>query len=860
MGEWILWGVVVVLLAVLSASLVVRNTTALPYYDPSDGENFFWTESAFHYHLAERASQGEPVAEKVHSLQHPEGIDVGRHHTVFMEWVLGKTHGWIFSEVPLHRFLLHAVAVMLSLGVVAAFFAAWIIWRSPRLGVFAAALYALAPAALARGTGQFLHEAFALPWLFAAGALFCLGFRRDSWGLGLLCGVFFLVGVAGWHLSEFYLLLFLLGWAGILLCGGGTEFPRRTGTAMLGVLLVGGLFIPVLSAKFFPVSTGMLVGYAMLLMIWLGNAEGSPWRRAGWIAGSLAGAAVVAVVIARWSETQTHVLAVIAAKLRHMGQLPADPTLLSPEARLLWTSSFVSARFEEILPLLGASVLFGGAGLCVLAVFWWRRRSLPMVWLFAAYLAVATFCGYLLFTRLSVFAVFFLAVVSAGFLKFAWQFSWRGGQSLWVIRVILVLVVTGSLVVEGMRHRDLRFYAARPPVSDLHELTEWLQENTYPEDAILTAFELGPTIAAYVGRPIPLHSKFESPEIRAKVMAFSRAILGSEEDLVTLLEDWESGYLVSQVSWMDYDTDSFLYRSGVTEVSGESALFRLHFAPERLERLALRWENPSYRVYQLLAEGETREAPPPAAHAVYRWQLFTDDPEPAVLTRTDLEDGWHRLFYLEDLYATAAVHHRERNLPELTRIYREILRVDPRNARIWQSLAAASLELGEFRVAGHAMAESVRLDSRLHPDPEESWPGEVLLVMGIASLELQDYATAEQMLRRVVRERRDLGLAQIKLALALYEQNQEDAAERSVREGLRIESENARGYEILGMILASQGDYPGAVEAVNRSLALQPEQPRLRYILSVLEERVATMDSEEDESEATMDNPDLESP
>jgi tetratricopeptide (TPR) repeat protein len=106
------------------------------------------------------------------------------------------------------------------------------------------------------------------------------------------------------------------------------------------------------------------------------------------------------------------------------------------------------------------------------------------------------------------------------------------------------------------------------------------------------------------GRPINLHSMFESSALRAKERRMREALYGSEEDLRSLCDEWKSDYLLYQANLLlDTSTESYRYMADRLRLPATSVAVALHFFPERLRHFALVYQDSYYRLFRV-ARGE----------------------------------------------------------------------------------------------------------------------------------------------------------------------------------------------------------------------------------------------------------------
>jgi hypothetical protein len=204
---------IAVLLIALCAGAVsykIYLLNKLPFFDPNDGEAFFWTESAFHFRHFLMVAQGGGIPAVDSGIQHPEGLNTVRYITPVMEQVAGRLYRWFFSELPPHVFLVYFSIVIATLSIPAIFFTAGAAWRSRVAAFICAGFYALAPASLARTSGGgFIREDFALPFIFFSFGCFIACLRRDKPLVSGLGSALLMIALAAWHVTQLYLSLFV---------------------------------------------------------------------------------------------------------------------------------------------------------------------------------------------------------------------------------------------------------------------------------------------------------------------------------------------------------------------------------------------------------------------------------------------------------------------------------------------------------------------------------------------------------------------------------------------------------------------------------------------------------------------------
>ena len=695
---WVAWICFVAVVAIYFAASAhkIHSFQDLPWYDAADGTALFWTENAFHYRHFLMVSQGEGIPALDTVIQHPEGLDTGRYVTAVMERVSGTLHRLFFSGVAPHVFLVWFIGLFSSLSVFAAFLAGRALWRSPWAGLGTAALYAALPATFIRTTiGGYLREDFALPFLYCGTAALLSCLRRDSWGRGALAGGLLLVGLACWHAAPFYLLLLLATLAVLAVWPGQLPLPTRALSAVTGLLTVGAFVLPVLRAKLFFVSPHLLLAVALTAIAWLRrpDAPSSSARRRALEWGLLLALPLATLLAHQALGSYSHVYGLLANKLRFLGTLPADPTLLSFESRVMWRSSFVSPSLANLWLLFsgGLVLLAAGVGRFVWSVVRHQTRPQPLV---AVVSALGTLFLTLLVVRTSVFAAFHLALLAGGLVV------WKDNRLRVVGATLVALCVVGTLV----GNRDFRPSAERPSEHSLRSLLRFLKEETAPEDAVLGPFALGPSIAVYADRPIVLHPKFESPQLRDKVAAFYAALYEDEEAFYEFCQRVEARYVVHRTEFaLSTKPGSSRYIAGRKRLPGDAIAARMHFAPFSLRHFHLVYEQIPYRVFQV---GPPAPAAPPAQGYRPDTELALFGGEALLTTGWDDADLLAGLARLgeSDTHRTLGDEYAAEERWRVAEIaYRTAVQLDRKNAPAWRRLARALRQRGEMDSAAEAI-------------------------------------------------------------------------------------------------------------------------------------------------------------
>jgi len=318
---------------------------ANPTWNAHDEVGQFWSECAFQYRFAKFFAT-HPVrdwGQLAHDrdVQHPDVIDDWAEFTVAMEVPVGVLYRWVKPSMPFHAFVIWYDCLVSSLSLFAVFFLARALWRSDATGVFASALYAsLYPSYGRTVKNLFLREDFAIPLI-----LFALFFTvralqdRKAWNQ-ILAALFWLAGLASWHLTQFVMAPLIV--AAVLVYLGKGVTPRVPWLVL--TLAAGAVLVPVLRAKQFYLSPAMCLLYALSVGVWInGGRKRATVLFASWLTAFL----VVGLLLHKSYGEYAHVYQLFFCKLRFLGMKPNNPAALPWEARLLWEGAFNTSSWSE---------------------------------------------------------------------------------------------------------------------------------------------------------------------------------------------------------------------------------------------------------------------------------------------------------------------------------------------------------------------------------------------------------------------------------------------------------------------------------------------------------------------------------
>jgi len=514
----------------------------------------------------------------------------------------------------------------------------WLIaLRCPQsLAVLGGLLHAVAPAAIARYTGQDLvRGSFCLPLLTACFVLAAWQFNAPRrWKLPLL-GLLVFLALATWDMCQIVFGLWGLYELIRLLAGGRASGKRRAIWLALALgTLLAALLVPYHREHRLIASPLVLV---ILPLVLLGqHLAGRPWRArlAFLLPAALLCCGAWLATSGGMSENYGHFGKLLAAKLRFGNIKPPDPALLPDfESRVLWTPAMHSADRNllrlyfpmaiyatlVLLALVGdfrlprnhrrhrlpqwiglvlmvvgylAAWLFLrhdlrpalpgaiGAGLliCVLGA---TNRRLPLLGL-PLFMSTIYFIAFFYIVRYHEFAALFLCILLPLLAAAAWHNCRTVG------RVALTVLLLMALLVEARRSWDLRRSYQGTYFEESAGLIAWLRREGIADVPVLADFSIGPALKAYCGAKIFLQPQFELPQVRRDYERFVRELfLGTERTLREYCDEHGAELFVFDRGWAPHlplHIYSARYMAGAKVVAPDapSAIFSRTAAQRRL--------------------------------------------------------------------------------------------------------------------------------------------------------------------------------------------------------------------------------------------------------------------------------------
>ncbi len=304
----------------------------------------------------------------------------------------------------------------------------------------------------------------------------------------------------------------------------------------------------------------------ILLATWI--AAHPAWRRprlVAWIALLAAGAASygIATTTGRGLGEYGHVFALLLAKVRHLGVLPADPKELAPEVRIMWQGPFTSLDPWTLAGflLVGLVALVPAVIRIVRAV---RERSsgieidpeLPLCALACVSVVVAGLVGRtVLFPGLLLPVVGSVALARATVIPRFRALSWIA----WVL-----VLGQGVLVFDDIATTPIAWYQPPAREAEIAALVARIPDVVPEGEAIAADFMTSTAILAQTGHPILFQPKWETRRTRERILEMFDAFYHRtpEELRRLLLEKYKCRYLAVDRSFFGIQHASW-YAAGL---------------------------------------------------------------------------------------------------------------------------------------------------------------------------------------------------------------------------------------------------------------------------------------------------------
>ncbi|MBN1916687.1 MAG: hypothetical protein JW889_02155 [Verrucomicrobia bacterium] len=662
-------------------------------WTPSDMDELPYTlEAALLFHYADVYRTTGHIPRVDERVQVPDGLHVWRELSIGKEFL----PAWLYNGLGItgmsfQHFVRRFDAAWYALGVIPLFFLVRGHTRSLTGATVAGVVLAVAYTAMQRSTGlEYESETFALPLIFAHFWLFDLAWRKGAHGPSIAAGVVIAIAMAAWDLVQLYVLLVFAYTAVSCLVRRGNAAKLVFLMPTLGALFVAGLVVPYLIAHRFLLSYTMLLGYGLAAWWLIERAATLPAPVAKITLIALVVGALLAASLLPAGQTYGHFRELLLAKLRHLNVKPLDPSRLSFDARILWTPVLHSATTEHVgrVPLRDfRAVLVLSAMAAVLIVIARRRKTGIGQLSLLVTMLLGWFVLYLLFVRMQIFLIFFVAAfigIGVGAVGTLSRQTWPRVLAVLVFALFFVgdpalAVLVSQPNTTGLPAKQAtellspsvrvaRIYGRRFDYAATERLVAWFRENTSRDDVVLAGFLLEPMIYRYADRPIVLQPKFEIPATREKVRKFLNAFYAQKEQAfhdfcvrnrvkyfvfspglfggpdvmdkhgraawiysTRYVAGAGENYVPGGTRWMYLNKDVCGYFRWVYDVPGEGTL------------------GYAYRIFEVVSEGEIEEALFNVEYAASLFEAYKTDGEAA-----DLDQALDGVLFATELWPGCA--------------------------------------------------------------------------------------------------------------------------------------------------------------------------------------------------------------
>jgi tetratricopeptide (TPR) repeat protein len=175
-------------------------------------------------------------------------------------------------------------------------------------------------------------------------------------------------------------------------------------------------------------------------------------------------------------------------------------------------------------------------------------------------------------------------------------------------------------------------------------------------------------------------------------------------------------------------------------------------------------------------------------------------------------------------YNLAVALYKAARIPDAARELEAVLEAKRDHPSAALLLADCRLQLGEWKQV------IAILDPLLERDPENK---ALLYMLGTALMRDRQYDRGQRVLDRILRQG-DSAEAHLVLAIASREASDDLAAERELRRALELDPSLPTANATLADVLVKMGDAPGAVEALRREIAVNPNHFDSHVLLALL--------------------------
>jgi len=453
-------------------------------------------------------------------------------------------------------------------------------------------LFAVAPAAIARATGQdILKENFAIPLIVTCFVVYLwyLKCPKNYKLLLLVCVI--ILSLVSWDMIQLCLALWVVYKIIVTVClNRKEEYQLPAWITIYTSSVIAGIFNPYLVAHNFLQSPVVFVLLPTLIFTILFRNKPGMVRILVMLIGLILFVVIWLFVVKNfgYGNNYSHFWNLLLAKVKFGNIKPLNPLLLDFDSRILWTPALHSATIKIFYALFGFTfiyfviVVFLGFSVSIFRkniTVQFQRIGLPL------FLASIFFILFIFMVRFHVFAIPFICITLGVFLnKISEKFTRQTFQML------LVILFTGLVINEA--HRALRF--EREYYSGENEQLSLIKEinrTGVKGETFLADFTLSPILKAYCNAKIILIPKFELKQARDRVEKYINILYHKTElELMEFCKTYGVKYFVFDKGMIGgRDTEEFLHPWSIRYIAAASVLektspvYNFFYSPEEMD-------------------------------------------------------------------------------------------------------------------------------------------------------------------------------------------------------------------------------------------------------------------------------------
>jgi len=545
---------VVLALVCVGASIRISVALSAPAFSEYDPVGLFRSDPALLYYVTERLiDNGGWPPEDFRAdprIEHPETTDIPAMFTVGEEFLVAWAYLLFGRDAPLHLFILVLMGVIASTAVVGIVGLTRELTGSRAWACLAGLVYVVTPGSYRTIGFMLLREDLSLPLFALHLYLAARALRVRSAGAIAAAALAAVAALATWHAMSFIFTVEVACVFAWYLRAGENPMGEKSSWVALVVLAAGGLLVPVLLDKAFILSIPVQLLCVMAVMLFLQRRSGEgPLRRA------MIGLAVLAVIsglsaaakgwLAPGSGDYAHVLEMMIAKVRYLGERPDDPSAISHGTRLLWTGIFATSSPRALLSWLGPlAFLTPVCGLVQLDA-WWRGRGDGRAATLAAFGVVALVLA-LMVSRLFALAAILSPPLAVILLRSTVS---DGSRRHWGAALVLV---QGLLIPTMVNPKMLDHWYSPIVLPQLTATLHYIQDELPDQGAIATDYVVSAAVLARTSHRSVLQPKYETSRSRDRIERFITALYhtSSSEFHEILRREFDARYLLVNVPFM----------------------------------------------------------------------------------------------------------------------------------------------------------------------------------------------------------------------------------------------------------------------------------------------------------------------